>query len=100
MPNPSDAQERHSLKVGKQRDAREIVNERERNVKRAASGLTIEKRWNEFRSEYEELGTLRMRSVRSEDSMRGALDMFARLINPRFVQGIEPKTLRTYAVKR
>lgn len=91
---------KHSLKVGKYLDAKEIATERERNAKRAASGLTFDKRWDEFRSEYVERGQLGMQSVRSKNSARQALDLFEKLIKPKFVDGINHSTLSSFAAKR
>jgi len=92
---------KHTLKVGaKKKDATEIAQERERNAKRAASGLTIDKGWLDFREEYERLALPNMPSARSRDAARQALDMFEKIVNPKLVQGVSRKTFDQFVAKR
>jgi integrase len=91
---------RRSQKVGTRKQAKEIAALKKAESLQRRNGLTVDKTWAEFVDEYKEKQLPLMRSVLSRNLAEEVLERFGDYMKPKFVGGIDRRTLDEYAAKR
>lgn len=91
---------RRSQKVGTKKQAKEIASLKDTEKLQRRNALTIDKRWDEFVTEYTESELPKMRSSHSRVLAAYILKRFGESMKPKYVGLIDRRTLDQYAGKR
>src|SRR5262245_35365911 len=91
---------RRSQKVGTRKEAKGIASLKDAEALQRRNGLTVDKLWTDFVSEYKKLILPTMRSSHSRALAVEVLERFGDMMKPKFVGLIDKRTLDDYAAKR
>lgn len=91
---------RHAVKVGSKKRATDYAKRKDVELSDTNLGLTIKKKWDEFREEYARTIVAHMPSARSQYEVKNILKRFGEIAKPKLVSKINRKMLDEYVALR